>query len=183
MTVTTETGEREGARAVRVQTIYRSPIGELLLVADERALLELRLPEAFGGRASGEAAVDARGGAPVLAEAIAQLDGYFAGTRTRFDLGLEPAGTPFQQQVWRALADIAYATTDSYGSVAAQIGNPKASRAVGMANNRNPLPIVLPCHRVIGASGRLVGYGGGLEMKRWLLDHEAAVAGRPVRSS
>ena len=84
-------------------------------------------------------------------------------------------GTAFQLQVWRALADIAYAKTESYGSVAARIGNPKASRAVGMANNKNPLAIVIPCHRVIGSDGSLVGYGGGLWMKEWLLRHEAAV--------
>ena len=87
-------------------------------------------------------------------------------------------GTAFQLQVWRALADIPFAKTESYGSVAARIGNPRASRAVGMANNKNPLAIVLPCHRVIGSNGSLVGYGGGLWMKDWLLQHEAAAAGR-----
>ena len=113
-----------------------------------------------------------------LAKAVEQLEAYFAGELTQFDLPLVPEGTAFQLQVWRALADIPYAKTESYGSVAARIGNPKASRAVGMANNKNPLAIVLPCHRVIGSNGGLVGYGGGLWMKEWLLQHEAAVVER-----
>ena len=91
---------------------------------------------------------------------------------------LGPKGTEFQRRVWRALADISYGATESYGSVAARIGKPQASRAVGMANNKNPIPIILPCHRVIGSNGRLVGYGGGLSMKAWLLQHETAVAER-----
>ena len=114
----------------------------------------------------------------ILARAVAQLDAYFAGELTRFDLPLAPSGTAFQLRVWWALADIPYATTESYGSVAARVGKPRAGRAVGSANNKNPLAIVLPCHRVIGSNGRLVGYGGGLEMKDWLLKHEAKVAKR-----
>ena len=112
------------------------------------------------------------------AEAVEQLKAYFAGELTNFDLPLVLTGTAFQRRVWWALADIPYGRTESYGSVATRVGNPKASRAVGMANNKNPIPIVLPCHRVIGANGQLVGYGGGLWMKEWLLRHEQAVAER-----
>jgi methylated-DNA-[protein]-cysteine S-methyltransferase len=149
-----------------------SPIGDILLVADDSGLRELHLPGSFAPRD------DLRASAPAsasLARAAQQLEAYFDGTLREFDLLLAPKGTAFQMQVWWALADIPYAKTESYGSVAARIGNPKASRAVGMANNKNPLAIVLPCHRVIGSNGSLVGYGGGLWMKDWLLQHEAKV--------
>jgi len=108
----------------------------------------------------------------VLREAAAQLKAYLAGERQSFSLPLEPVGTPFMQSVWRALCDIPYGTTASYKDIAAAVGNPKASRAVGMANNKNPLPVFIPCHRVIGASGALVGYGGGLDIKNKLLETE-----------
>jgi len=108
----------------------------------------------------------------VLKEAAAQLKAYLAGELRGFSLPLEPAGTSFMQSVWRALADIPYGRTVSYKDIAAAVGNPKASRAVGMANNRNPLPIFIPCHRVIGANGELVGYGGGLDIKVKLLEIE-----------
>ena len=145
----------------------------MLLVADDSGLRELHLPGSFAAR---ERLRPRSGPASRSAKAVEQLDAYFAGDLTRFDLPLVLTGTAFQLQVWRALADIPFAKTESYGSVAARIGNPKASRAVGMANNKNPLAIVLPCHRVIGSNGSLVGYGGGLWMKEWLLQHEAAVA-------
>lgn len=109
---------------------------------------------------------------PVLAEAGKQLKEYFAGTRRDFELPLAPAGTPFMQKVWKALQDIPYGETRSYKDIAAAVGNVKACRAVGMANNRNPISIVIPCHRVIGAGGDLVGYGGGLDKKIFLLDLE-----------
>jgi methylated-DNA-[protein]-cysteine S-methyltransferase len=150
-----------------------SPIGDILLVADDSGLLQLHLPGSFADR--DDLSASAPAGA-VLAKAAGQLEAYFAGDLTQFDLPLSPTGTTFQLKVWRALADIPYAKTESYGSVAARVGNPKASRAVGMANNKNPLAIVLPCHRVIGSNGTLVGYGGGLDMKQWLLRHEAEVA-------
>ena len=108
----------------------------------------------------------------VLKEAAAQLKAYLAGYRRNFSLPLEPVGTPFMQSVWRALCDIPYGTTVSYKEIAAAVGKPKASRAVGMANNRNPLPVFIPCHRVVGASGALVGYGGGLDIKIKLLETE-----------
>jgi methylated-DNA-[protein]-cysteine S-methyltransferase len=158
-------------------TTYQAPIGEILLIADETGLRELRLPGFFGDRDEAEARASAGSCAP-LDESVEQLEAYFAGDLRTFDLALAPTGTAFQRRVWWALADIPYARTESYGSVAARVGNPKASRAVGMANNKNPLPIVFPCHRVIGANGSLVGYGGGLWMKEWLLAHESAVAER-----
>ena len=156
-------------------TTYKAPIGEMLLVAEASGLRELHLPGSFAARDAASASTSA---CVPLAKAVEQLEAYFAGDLTRFDLPLVLTGTAFQLQVWRALADIPYAKTESYGSVAARIGKPKASRAVGMANNKNPVAIVLPCHRVIGSDGSLVGYGGGLWMKQWLLRHESAVAER-----
>lgn len=112
--------------------------------------------------------------APFLRQAAAQIEEYFQGTRREFDLDLAPTGTPFQLAVLDALATIPYGETRSYGEVAAQIGKPTAVRAVGAANGRNPLPIVFPCHRVIGADGSLTGFGGGLETKRYLLELEGS---------
>jgi methylated-DNA-[protein]-cysteine S-methyltransferase len=108
----------------------------------------------------------------VLETAAAQLAEYFAGRRRTFDLPLAPRGTGFQQRVWRALSAIPYGETRSYGAIAASIGRPAASRAVGAANGKNPIWIIVPCHRVIGASGHLTGYAGGIAVKRWLLEHE-----------
>lgn len=110
-----------------------------------------------------------------LDETARQLAEYFAGNRRRFDLPLAPQGTPFQRDVWQALAGIDYGRTESYAGLARRIGRPRASRAVGAANGRNPLPIVLPCHRVIGADGSLTGFGGGLPVKRFLLELEGAL--------
>ena len=109
------------------------------------------------------------GETPLLADAHRQLAAYFAGERQTFALPLAPAGTPFQQAVWQALREIPYGETCSYSDIARQVGKPKASRAVGMANHRNPLPVIIPCHRVVGAGGALTGYGGGLERKALLL--------------
>ncbi|MFT3835009.1 MAG: methylated-DNA--[protein]-cysteine S-methyltransferase [Micropruina sp.] len=109
---------------------------------------------------------------PASEAAAAQLREYFAGERTEFELTLASTGTPFQHRVWDALVDIPFGRTESYGALAARIGQPTASRAVGLANGRNPIAIVVPCHRVIGGAGTLTGYAGGLERKRWLLDHE-----------
>lgn len=156
-----------------------TPFGEMLLVGDEEALHQLLLPNATATvRADLPAA--RRGRPEALEQAETQLAQYCAGERRLFELRLEPAGTAFQRSVWWALAEIPYGSTATYGEVAARVGRPTAFRAVGMTNGRNPLPVVLPCHRVIGAGGRLVGYGGGLELKRRLLDHEQAVlAGSP----
>ncbi len=135
-----------------------TPIGPVTLEGTGSAVTGLR----FG--ALGPNCPDA-----LLLEAARQLDEYFAGARREFSLPLLPRGTEFQRRVWRALETIPYGETRSYGGVAAAIGNPKAARAVGMANNRNPISIIIPCHRVIGAGGGLVGYGGGLDAKEFLL--------------
>jgi methylated-DNA-[protein]-cysteine S-methyltransferase len=112
------------------------------------------------------------GTVPLLSAAVRQLTEYFAGTRREFDLPLRLQGTTFQTRVWRELSEIPYGQTWSYGQLAHRIEKPSASRAVGLANGRNPISILVPCHRVIGADGSLTGYGGGLERKRWLLAHE-----------
>ncbi|MDO5115469.1 MAG: methylated-DNA--[protein]-cysteine S-methyltransferase [Synergistaceae bacterium] len=110
---------------------------------------------------------------PLLAEARRQLDEYFSGARRSFELPLAPQGTPFQLRCWEALRKIPYGTTASYGDIARAAGSPKGFRAVGMANNRNPIAIIIPCHRIIGSDGKLVGFGGGLDVKSFLLRHEA----------
>jgi len=149
-----------------------SPIGTLCLCAEDDQLVELHLPDRPAPAVAAAPAGSERRG--VLARTIAQLTEYFAGERHDFDLPLAPRGTAFQTQVWRALAEIPFGTTCSYGDLARVVGRPSASRAVGAANGRNPIAIILPCHRVIGSNGELTGYGGGLPMKRWLLEHERA---------
>lgn len=136
----------------------KTPIGPLTLQADEVAVTAIR----FGAGGAQDAS-------PLLDAAEAQLREYFAGARRTFDLPLAPHGTAFQQRVWAALRAIPYGETRTYGELAAAIGSPNASRAVGMANHRNPIPIIIPCHRVIGANGTLTGYAGGLEVKQKLL--------------
>ncbi len=117
-----------------------------------------------------------RGGTKeVLDKTEKQLKEYFAGSRTTFDLPLEPSGTDFQLSVWELLRKIPYGVTTSYGELARRLGEPKASRAVGAANGANPIPIIVPCHRVVGSKGELTGFGGGIERKRWLLEHEGAL--------
>lgn len=146
-----------------------SPVGRLLLVADEGGLRELLFER---GRTA--PAIDAswKNNDRFLREAIRQLRAFFAGERQHFDLELNPQGTGFQQRVWRALQEIPFGETISYRELARRLGNPAASRAVGLANGSNPIAIIIPCHRVIGSNGTLTGYGGGLENKRWLLDFE-----------
>ncbi|BFI95625.1 MAG: methylated-DNA--[protein]-cysteine S-methyltransferase [Rhodanobacter sp.] len=151
-----------------------TPIGSLRLVADARGLREVWFES---GKQHRPPDPHWSHDADRLAFARAQLEEYFAGARQVFELPLHPLGTPFQLDVWRALARIPYGTTVSYGEVARRIGQPQAVRAVGAANGRNPLPIVLPCHRVIGADGSLTGFGGGLPVKRFLLAMEARIAG------
>jgi methylated-DNA-[protein]-cysteine S-methyltransferase len=151
-------------------TTLESPIGELLAVGDGHALQGLymqegRKPLAIG--AGWEPGTDAFG------ELRSQLDEYFDGRRRTFDVPLAMSGSPFQQRVWDALRDIPYGETASYGELARRIGVPSASRAVGVANAQNPVCVIVPCHRVIGADGSLTGYAGGLERKRLLLDLEA----------
>jgi methylated-DNA-[protein]-cysteine S-methyltransferase len=158
-------------------TRMATPLGPLLLVGTGEALTAIGLPSGRGAMPADPAWVAAD--AP-FAEAVRQLTAYFAGARREFDLPLAPAGTPFQLRVWRALLDVPYGQTESYSALARRIGRPAAVRAVGAANGRNPLPIVIPCHRVIGRDGRLVGYGGGLAAKETLLTLERRVAGTPV---
>jgi methylated-DNA-[protein]-cysteine S-methyltransferase len=154
------------------RTVIDTPIGPLLLVGGDDGLHEIRFHASETGADSAESASTNGGGAEAVAEAARQLRSYFAGTLHEFDLPLAPAGTEFQRTVWRALRDIPYGRTESYGELARRIGRPKAVRAVGAANGANPLPIVVPCHRVIGGDGSLTGYGGGLSIKQALLELE-----------
>jgi methylated-DNA-[protein]-cysteine S-methyltransferase len=161
-------------RLARVAT----PIGELTLVATDAGLREILWAGEDPPPAAAEQPDD-----PVLAAAADQLRAWFAGERTAFDLPLDlAAATAFQRRAWLALAEIPYATTRSYGEQARVLGSPRAARAVGAANGRNPLPIVLPCHRLVGADGSLTGFGGGLDVKRALLDHEAESAARAAEA-
>lgn len=160
--------------ARRSHTVIDSPIGKLTLVATDGVLAGLymeqqrHLPavETFG-----------RPNPEPFTETIRQLDEYFAGDRTSFDLPLAMVGTEFQRQVWDGLRDIPFGETMSYGELAAVLGKPAASRAVGLANGRNPISVIVPCHRVVGSTGSLTGYGGGLERKLFLLDFERKTLG------
>jgi methylated-DNA-[protein]-cysteine S-methyltransferase len=154
-----------------------TPVGTLTLAAGD-----------LGLRAVAFCPEDVRAGAvhgphPVLGSAAEQLREYFAGERTVFELPLDLVGTPFQRQAWIALASIPYGTTVSYGEQARRLGRLRAARAVGAANGQNPVPIVLPCHRLVGATGALTGYGGGLDVKRALLEHEARVVAARLTTS
>ena len=178
-TVLTSRARRSGPdsrSAGRTHVVADSPIGPLTIVARDGAICALYMdaqrhapgPEAFGppGETTDEP----------FTTAVAQLADYFAGRRTDFDLPLAPAGTTFQRKVWAGLLAIPYGQTVSYGELADRVGSPAASRAVGLANGKNPIAIVVPCHRVIGADGSLTGYGGGLDRKRFLLALEQDTA-------
>lgn len=160
-------------------TIYkstlRSPIGNLLLLGDGSALTGLFMEET---RHPPTVEATTRADDAPFASARHQLEAYFAGERREFDIALAADGTPFQRRVWAALLEIPFGATESYGELAARLGKPNASRAVGAANGRNPISIIVPCHRVIGKSGALTGYGGGIRRKRWLLAHEEQADGR-----
>lgn len=150
-------------------TYTTSPLGRLLVAASPDGLVEIRFPQ------DGADPVPATGWEPAArpaGEAVLQLQAYFAGDLQQFDLPLAPEGTGFQQQVWAALRAIPYGETCTYAALAEAVGNPRAVRAVGLANGRNPLPIVVPCHRVVGSDGTLTGYAGGLARKAALLAHE-----------
>jgi methylated-DNA-[protein]-cysteine S-methyltransferase len=149
---------------------YQSPIGPLVLSARSDQLVGLHLPESDDA-----VPIGTERKTPILARAAKQLAEYFAGKRETFDLALAPEGTAFQRRVWDALLEIPYGATTSYGAIAQRIGRPAASRAVGAANGRNPIAIIIPCHRVIGANGALTGFGGGLPAKTFLLTHERAL--------
>lgn len=165
------------ATAANCYDIVDSPLGRLLLTGDERALSGLFLLDA--GERSATVRPEWTRRAGMFAAAADQLAEYFTGTRTRFELVLAPRGTPFQLAVWAELTRIPYGSTASYGAVAAALGkSPVASRAIGLANGRNPISIIVPCHRVIGADGSLTGYGWGVDRKEWLLRHEGALPAR-----
>jgi methylated-DNA-[protein]-cysteine S-methyltransferase len=155
-------------------TYVESPLGQLLVSGDDTGVTGLYLPS---GKNATAPHPDWQRDDAALEPAAIQLREYFAGTRQEFDLALNAAGTVFQRRVWAALREIPYGRTASYGETAAAIGAPTASRAVGLANGQNPISIIVPCHRVVGADGSLTGYGGGLDAKRWLLAHEATHAG------
>lgn len=146
-----------------------TPIGRLLIAADDVGLRHVCFDDA---RRDHVIAADWKRGTTHLDRVLEQLRAYFAGDRHDFDLALAAEGTSFRRSVWDELVNIPYGETISYGELAKRIGDPAASRAVGAANGANPLPIVVPCHRVIGASGKLTGFGGGLPVKQWLLEHE-----------
>lgn len=145
--------------------IYHAPVGDLVITYQDGAVIALKRADTT--------ALPKDAPNALTAEVCRQLDEYFAGTRTAFDFPLRLQGTPFQEKVWAALRNIPYGETRSYQQIAQAIGQPKACRAVGMANHRNPIYIVVPCHRVVGANGALTGYGGGLDMKKALLELEA----------
>ncbi|HQD60471.1 MAG TPA: methylated-DNA--[protein]-cysteine S-methyltransferase [Propioniciclava tarda] len=152
--------------------IVDSPLGPLTLVVnDSGALQALSMADQKWGPEP-DADLGERDDT-VAADAVAQLAEYFAGTRTAFDLALAPVGTDFQRGVWAALGEIPFGTTETYGRLAERIGHPRGTRAVGAATGRNPIGIIIPCHRLVGASGGLTGYAGGLDRKRWLLDFES----------
>lgn len=160
--------------ADRVHTVMDSPVGPITLVAVDGVLAGLYMD------LQRHRPLEERFGAPdptAFTEVIGQLKEYFATQRTDFDLPLTFVGTPFQRIVWAALREIPYGETVSYGQLAQRIGRPSASRAVGLANGRNPIGIIVPCHRVVGATGGMTGYGGGLERKRYLLDLERPALG------
>lgn len=162
---------------IRVHTVIDSPMGELTLVAQDGVLAGLYLKQqrhrppqvSFGKRDTWP-----------FGPAITQLAEYFDGTRTEFDLPLALTGTPFQRTVWAALCEIPYGETVSYGELARRIGRPTTSRAVGLANGKNPVGIIIPCHRVVGSTGSLTGYGGGIERKQSLLAFENRISGRTL---
>ena len=152
--------------------VFDAPVGPLGLEEEGGVLRRLYLPNQPAEPAGEET--------PVLARGRAELLEYFRGERRAFTVPLEPRGTPFQRRVWDALAAVPWGETVTYGALARQIGSPGAVRAVGQANHRNPLPIFLPCHRVVGADGSLTGYAGGLDMKRFLLELEGAAYGKKM---
>jgi methylated-DNA-[protein]-cysteine S-methyltransferase len=151
-------------------TTLDSPIGSLFLTSNGEAITELFMEKHTGGP---KPIGDWRRDDSLFREAADQLQAYFAGELTEFDLPLATGGAPFQQRVWAELRNIPYGSTISYGELARQVGNPKASRAVGAANGSNPISVIIPCHRVIGSNGKLTGYGGGIERKKYLLEFEA----------
>jgi methylated-DNA-[protein]-cysteine S-methyltransferase len=159
----------------RAHTVVDSPLGPLTLVAVDGVLAGLYMTDQ---RHRPRLATFGEPDPIPFGEAAEQLEDYFAGRRTEFDLPVVLAGTPFQRRVWAALREIPFGKTLSYGQLADRIGQPSAARAVGLANGRNPIGVIVPCHRVVGSNGRLTGYGGGVERKQYLLDFERRVNSR-----
>ena len=179
------TTTRAPAKGPLFRTTTESPIGVLTLVANDFGIVAIRWDEDTPDSHNpvdatlGDEFVDVPAGSghhTVLDRAVEQLDEYFGGKRTSFDLPLDPDGTDFQKQAWEALVQIPFGETISYGEQAVMLGDKNKSRAVGAANGRNPIPIVVPCHRVVGSNGHLTGFAGGLNVKAWLLDHEFQVS-------
>jgi methylated-DNA-[protein]-cysteine S-methyltransferase len=161
------------------KTTITSPVGELTLIATDIGLRAVLWPEDEPDRVKLPSPIADASDNAILERAVAQLKQYFAGERTEFDLPLDLHGTEFQQLAWRSLASIPYGQTATYGEQARRIGRPKAVRAIGAANGRNPVSIILPCHRVVGADGSLTGFAGGLDAKRQLLDFEIKYSRNP----
>ncbi len=154
-------------------TVIESPVGGITLIADDGNLCAIYWPnQKVDNKKFPD--LEKKDGSNILISAIKQLNDYFKGKRTEFDLPLRPVGTDFQEQVWQALTTIGYGYTVSYGDIANDIKNPKAVRAVGAAIGKNPISIIIPCHRVIGANGKLTGFAGGLSIKEFLLDLESS---------
>lgn len=177
MATPTETTSAPRTADLRVATMP-SPVGELRIVVSDRGVRAILWEDDVDRIASIDPEPIRPDDDPVARRAVDQLTEYFAGERTAFDLPLDPVGTEFQVAAWRALGEIPYGETRTYGEQAAGIGRPTAVRAIGAANGKNPLSIVLPCHRVVGADGSLTGFAGGLDAKRFLLTHEQSVSGR-----
>jgi len=152
-------------------TTIDSPVGPLTVVASDRGVRAVLWPDDDPGRVRLDD-VTPSASHPVVATVVRELGEYFAGERTAFDVAVDPVGTPFQLDAWAALRSIPYGVTVSYGEQAARMGDRNKARAVGAANGRNPISIIVPCHRVVGASGALTGFAGGVDTKAWLLDHE-----------
>ena len=171
VTTTTTSSSTPAGRELSMLTLS-TPIGPIDVVADDTAIVSIWFEADGEGQRPVAARPVARADHPLLDRAATQLEEYFEGTRTEFDLPLAPAGTAFQQQAWAVLRQIPYGETISYGHQARLLGDAKKSRAVGAANGKNPIPIVVPCHRVVGSNGHLTGFAGGLDTKAWLLDHE-----------
>jgi methylated-DNA-[protein]-cysteine S-methyltransferase len=163
-----------------VQTEVQSPVGVLQLIASATGIRALLWPTDGARVRVGETQRVDAAAHPVLLAAKEQLEHYFAGTLIEFELPLDPLGTPFQLEAWEALSRIPYGKTASYAEQATKIGRPKAVRAVGAANGKNPISIIVPCHRVIGSNGSLTGFAAGVEAKRWLLEHERRVTGKSL---
>lgn len=161
-----------------VATTMGSPVGPLTIVASDQGVRAVLWPGDTGRVPVGPVIDD--DAHPVLTAAVEQLEEYFDGSREQFDLPLDPVGTPFQQQAWAALRTIPYGETVSYGEQAARLGDRNKARAVGAANGKNPISIIVPCHRVVGSTGSLTGFAGGLDRKSWLLSHERRHAGQTL---